>query len=86
MIRPKLNEVSLEEGFKSLGRPGFVITMSIGQWDNLLEEGYYRQGAILIELDENEIPVAIYKFSGESIPPEHPTQTEQARKEENDHD
>lgn len=64
MIRPKLDKIRLEEGFKAFGRPGFVITMSVGQWDKFLEEGYYHQGATLIELDKDENPIAAYKFSG----------------------
>ncbi|HLD90717.1 MAG TPA: hypothetical protein VI911_06870 [Patescibacteria group bacterium] len=44
------------------GIPGFYITMSIGQWDNFLDEGYYRQDATLIELNDNEYPVAAYRL------------------------
>jgi hypothetical protein len=37
-----------------------VVTMSEGQWDNLLSEAY-AQGWILLELDENERPVRAYR-------------------------
>lgn len=62
--RPKLNKISTKEAFQNLmgTKPGFYITMSPGQWDNFLEEGYFRQGATLIELDENEKPIAAYRY------------------------
>jgi hypothetical protein len=34
--------------------------MSIGQWDALLS-AFYAQGAILLELDDEERPVAAYR-------------------------
>ncbi|MDO8570577.1 MAG: hypothetical protein Q7R97_03250 [Candidatus Daviesbacteria bacterium] len=57
MKRPKLNQISLEGIY---AKPGFVITMSVGQWDKILEEGYNNHGAILIELDKQEKPIAAY--------------------------
>ncbi|EKE05120.1 MAG: hypothetical protein ACD_19C00426G0142 [uncultured bacterium] len=62
--RPKLNLITVAEAESNmLNRvPGFYITMSIGQWDNLLDEGYFRQGATLIELDHNGNPVNAYKY------------------------
>lgn len=62
--RPKLNSISLTVAIESMlsGKPGFYITMSVGQLDSYLEEGYYRQDATLIELDDNEYPVAAYKY------------------------
>ena len=61
--RPKLNQISLKDAALdwTLRVPGFYITMSPGQWDNFLDEGYSRQGATLIEVDENELPIAAYK-------------------------
>lgn len=61
MFRPKLDQVSLKEAFKEIGKPGFTVTMSIGQWDKFLEEAYFYRGAVLIELDSLERPVAAYK-------------------------
>ncbi len=58
MTRPKLNQISLKGIFS---KPGFVITMSIGQWDKFLEEGYFNQNAILLELDSSENPIAAYQ-------------------------
>jgi hypothetical protein len=44
-----------------LGRPGqLVMTMSIGQWDAMLSVAY-EQGWILLELDENEMPIKAYQ-------------------------
>ncbi len=61
MKRPKLNPISLSEAYKTLGKPSFVITMSIGQWDKFLEEAYFNQDATLIELDSSEKPIAAYR-------------------------
>ena len=62
--RPKLTPFNLEK-VKTVISDGiikFVVTMSVGQWDFFLEEAYYRQGALLLELDENEQLVAAYKY------------------------
>lgn len=63
MKRPKLNQIPLKIAMQWItdAKPGFVITMSIGQWDKFLEEGYNHQGATLIELDKQEKPIAAYK-------------------------
>jgi hypothetical protein len=61
--RPRLNKVDIKQVFQNILEPNnIMITMRIGQWDNFLEEGYFRQGAILIELDEFEQPIAAYKL------------------------
>lgn len=36
-----------------------TITMSVGQWDGLLESAY-ENGFVLLELDQNEKPVKAY--------------------------
>ncbi len=62
--RPVLTPINIQEAFKNIIKESnFTITMSDGQWDNFLEEAYFRQGATLLELDENEIPIAAYKKS-----------------------
>lgn len=59
MTRPILNKIPLSEVV--LFAPGTVtITMSVGQWDALLAAAY-NQGAFLLELDEQEKPVAVYR-------------------------
>lgn len=62
--RPKLNIVDLKGAVNNLlgCKPGFFITMSKDQWDSFLEEGYFNQGATLIELDENKIPITAYRL------------------------
>jgi hypothetical protein len=40
-----------------------MFTMSINQWDALLQAGY-DQGATLLELDDSERPVAAYRSCG----------------------
>ena len=63
MRRPKLNKVPLETALAFLRKPGAgqcIITMSVGQWDMLLQ-GAYEQGWTLLELDRKERPVAAYK-------------------------
>jgi len=58
MKRPTLREIPLDE-VKLL--PGSLLfTMSVNQWDHLLEAGY-NQGATLLELDAHEQPVAAYR-------------------------
>jgi hypothetical protein len=59
MKRPLLEPYPLGEVFPL--RPGTVtITMSIGQWDPL-HAAFYENGAILLELDDDERPVAAYR-------------------------
>lgn len=56
MKRPRLTEV----GMSRIKESRLVITMSPGQWDGLLDEGYNR-GALLVEIDQNEQPVKAYQ-------------------------
>ncbi len=60
--RPKLNEIDLDGVMNDLlaGKPFVVITMSKGQWDELLDLAY-TDGRTLLELDRNEKPVAAYR-------------------------
>jgi hypothetical protein len=55
--RPILNEVPLVLDF-SLST--ITVTMSIGQWDGLLQAAY-DYGANVLELDDNEKPVHLYR-------------------------
>jgi hypothetical protein len=58
MERPTLNPIPLSEAWP---RPGTVtVTLSRGQWDTFLGVAY-EQGAVLLELDEHERPVAAYR-------------------------
>ena len=51
MKRPKLNEVDvIEIAFE----PGVILTMRPNQWDHLLDAAY-KNGSLLLEVDENEI-------------------------------
>jgi hypothetical protein len=59
VTRPPLNRVPLES--VDLLRPGQVtVTMSAGQWGALLAAAY-AQGGLLLELDDEEFPVAAYR-------------------------
>ena len=59
MTRPTLHPIPLADVTFA---PGSVtITMSVGQWDNLLAEAY-RRGHTLLELDADEKPVAAYRL------------------------
>jgi hypothetical protein len=59
MERPNLKKIELES--VGLFKPGLItITMSQGQWDGLLSSAY-DSGHTLLELDDNEIPVAAYR-------------------------
>ena len=60
--RPKLNSIDLNLALENMTKVvGFTVTMSEDQWDIFLEEGYYRQNATLIELDQKGQPIAAYK-------------------------
>lgn len=61
MNRPKLHEIPLSH--VTLGPGTLLFTMSVGQWDNLLAAAY-QQGHTLLELDDNEQPVAAYRRCG----------------------
>ena len=63
MRRPELNKVPLASALAFLHKPGVghcFITISVGQWDRLLQEAYER-GWTLLELDRKERPIAAYK-------------------------
>ena len=63
MKRPKLKMMDLKKAIEEMlggGKPCCSITMSTGQWDNLLQISY-DHGWILLEVNENEIPVAAYR-------------------------
>lgn len=70
--RPKLNQIDLAKAILDITVPGFHITMSIGQWDNFLEEAYFHQDATLLEVSDDGMTfVAAYKLS--SIDKSSPT-------------
>lgn len=56
MKRPILDQVELNKAKTCK----LIITMSSGQWDALLDEGYNR-GALLLEIDQNEQPVRAFQ-------------------------
>lgn len=62
--RPNLRLIDLKIALQNIIslKYEWVITMSVGQWDIFLEEAYFRQDAVLIELDEFEIPINAYKL------------------------
>ena len=62
MKRPKLEKTDLNETMEAIfsGKPFVVVTMSVGQWDGLLAE-MYDQGHTLMELDDDEKPIAAYR-------------------------
>jgi len=63
MRRPELNEVPLSSTMLGAGKPSVNVTMSVGQWDSLLQAAY-DAGYNLIELDDNEIPMRAYRRKG----------------------
>ena len=63
MRRDRLNKLDLYNTMQRLANsePGLcLITMSIGQWDNILYNAY-NASWVLLELDANEKPVAAYQ-------------------------
>lgn len=59
MNRPLLVQIPLD--MSKIVMPGTLsCTMSIGQWDETLM-AFYDIGATLIELDDNERPIAAYR-------------------------
>jgi hypothetical protein len=63
MRRPQLNRLPLDRALEFLHQPGAgrcMVTMSVGQWDMLLQ-GAYGRGWTLLELDDDEMPVAAYR-------------------------
>ena len=59
MLRHLLEEVELDRIFP-LTAAEVIVTMSKGQWDDLLEAAY-NQGFILVELDDKERAVWAYQ-------------------------
>ena len=57
MERPELKEIPVDGVFDG---SSVIITMSRGQWDDFLQAAY-NNGIILLEVDENEIPVKAYR-------------------------
>jgi hypothetical protein len=58
--RRQLRQIPLAEGLR-LAEPGrCTMTMSVGQWDTWLQVAY-DQGFVLLELDDDEQPVAAYQ-------------------------
>jgi hypothetical protein len=62
--RRQLREIPLAVAWPPR-RGELTVTMSVGQWDGLLQ-GAYDAGAMLLELDDSETPVAAYQ----RLPPE----------------
>lgn len=65
MDLPCLNEIELKEVIKALGNKiewAFIVTKSIGQWDELLSCSY-DLGAILLEVNDDGIPINAYQKS-----------------------
>lgn len=70
MTRPKLRAVPLRAAIDGLTKAGrLTVTMSVGQWDMLLASAY-EVGALLLELDDDELPVAAYQLAEEGEPEE----------------
>jgi hypothetical protein len=66
MTRPVLRPLPLDTALAWLaacklpsGRPCIAVTLSVGQWTTL-HHVFYDQGAVLLELDDDEQPVAAY--------------------------
>jgi hypothetical protein len=55
-----LRPIPLADALSFVERRECVITMSVGQWDNTLSAAY-QAGWILLELDDNEVPVRAYQ-------------------------
>src|SRR5262249_17778689 len=62
--RARLRQIPLAAAWPPR-RGELTVTMSVGQWDGLLQ-GTYDAGAMLLELDDSETPVAAYQ----GLPPE----------------
>ena len=62
MQKPDLNEISIVDAFyaMSITSGQLIVTMSPGQWDALLQAAY-NDGAVLLELDEQENPRRAYR-------------------------
>jgi hypothetical protein len=58
--RPPLRAIPLSDVLPLGVRAELIVTMSRGQWDAELA-GWYAAGAVLLELDAAERPVAAYQ-------------------------
>jgi hypothetical protein len=59
-----LKPYPLASALAGLRQPGtLTITMSIGQWDRLLAVAY-DAGCVLLELDDDDVPVRAYRKQG----------------------
>ena len=58
-----LRSIPLADALDFVTRRECVITMSVGQWDGALAAAY-ETGWILLELDDNEVPVRAYQKAG----------------------
>jgi hypothetical protein len=59
-----LNEITIAQAL-NLAEPQLIVTMSQGQWDSLLETAYLT-GAVLLELDQFELPVRAFRIQEET--------------------
>ena len=58
MNRPNLNKIELKKVLQF--KKGIIITMLTGQWDKILEK-IYEENGILLEVNEEEIPIEAYQ-------------------------
>jgi hypothetical protein len=58
MNRPNLNKIDLKKVLQF--KKGIIITMLTGQWDKILEK-IYEENGILLEVNEEEIPIEAYQ-------------------------
>lgn len=63
--RPPLRAIPLSQVLPLGVRPDLYVTMSQGQWDETLA-GLYAVGAVLLELDDDERPVAAYQQASDA--------------------
>jgi hypothetical protein len=61
-----LHPIPLADALRQ-GLDACVITMGFGQWDATLSAAYHA-GWILLEVDENEVPVRAYQKNGPKPP------------------
>ena len=64
--RPVLRSIPLADVLPLGSRPVVVMTMSLGQWDAILASSY-ELGFVLLELDDDERPVAAYQKDDEAV-------------------
>ena len=65
MRRPALRPIPLADVLPLGSRPVAVITLAVGQWDSTLAASY-EGGFVLLELDDEQQPLAAYKKAGEA--------------------